>query len=77
MQSTNAILPAATANAIQMLQNKKVDVFIGPEHKCRTVARLAAAADLPIVSHMCLDSEVVARDKTQLISKFVAGIPEE
>ena len=46
---------------MQMLQNKKVDVFIGPEHKCRTVARIAAAADLPIVSHMCLDSEVTSK----------------
>lgn len=38
-------------------------VFIGPEMNCRTEATMAAAQNLPIISHKCKDQTVSDKNK--------------
>ena len=44
-------------------------VFIGPEVNCRTEATMAAAQNLPLISHKCKDQTI--SDKKRLILKFL------
>uniref|UniRef100_A0A183CFH4 Triose-phosphate isomerase n=1 Tax=Globodera pallida TaxID=36090 RepID=A0A183CFH4_GLOPA len=54
---------------------KGAKVFIGPEVNCRTEASMAAAQNLPLISHKCKDQTVSDKKKPVLGFWFWVGNP--